>query len=130
MVGQGVTPLFPHSGDCREERTAARRLGSLVRNAVKAALVSYHAGAVSLRLDVRVSRRAGVGCCLILHRIAGTRNRHASGDWLPWSWPLTTFTTEDLAYLQGGQLPEVVRPCVIAWSKLLRALPSDPKVTL
>ena len=97
---------------------------------VHSALVAHHAGAQALRLDVRVSRRARVGPCIILHRVAGERNALASGDWLPWSWPLSVFTKEDAAYLQGGQLPEIVRPCVRAWSKLLRAPSLDPRVTV
>lgn len=117
-----MTTLFPANGDSREDQIAARKLARRVLNAVYAA-VCLRCGekASDLRLDVRVSRRAGVGPCIILHRVAGDRNETVAGDWLPWSWPLTAFTPEDEAFLKGGQLPHLLKPCVIEWAKRLRA---------
>lgn len=127
-----MPPLFPHGGDCREEQTAARKLGRRLLNAVQAALIAaYPTAGSALRLEVRVSRRREMGCCLILHRLyANTRREKAHGGWLPWSWPLTAFTEEDAVLLSGGQLPAIVRPCVIDWTQRLRTPSPNPRVTV
>ena len=125
-----MTALFPATGDSREDQQAAQTLARRVLNAVHSAIAARVEAGDALRLDVRVSRRAGVGVCIILHRVAGDRNRRVSGDWPPWSWPLSLFTEEDAAFLQGGQLPECLIPCVLDWSARLRSPSLDPEVTV
>lgn len=126
-----MTRLFPQAGDSREDQEAARKLAWRVRDAVQAAILARIDAGAQLRLDVRVSRRRGAGHCIILHRVPPTgRRESASGAWLPWSWPLTDFTPEDAAFLAGGQLPALLRPCVMEWSARLRQPSSDPSLTL
>lgn len=125
-----MSALFPSGGDSREDQATAQRLAWKLRDAVTTAIRARLEDGIPFRLDVRVSRRAGVGLCIILHRILGERNAHASGDWLPWSWPLLDFTPDDADLLHGGQLPALLVPCVLSWSAKLRRPSPDPRVTL
>lgn len=112
---------FPDQGESREDQEKAKRLAWRIRDGVAVALSAAHSAGATLKLDVRVSRRRGVGPCIILHQVNRPRV-------LPWSWPLNVFTHHDAELLRLGELPEVLHECVREWTVTLRSSPL-PKVT-